>query len=223
VNWVDAELVLVSLAAMLLPTTLMFCVLALVLGDRPLRTGLFFYAGALTATLAIGIAAAFVLGDVATSGTPSQPKTWVAILDVALGGLLLMWVAKTARRPYDPAKISAMVDKMGGVASSPWIAVIAAGALLANPGLFIPIALKTISETDPSAASYAVQWIFFTLVSLVPLLTALVMLVVARTWAESVLGRARGWLERHAMQVAFVLVTLLALSLLRGGISGLTS
>ena len=222
-NWVHAELVLVSLGAMLLPTTLMFCVLALVLGDRPLRTGIFFYAGALAATLAIGIAAAFVLGDVATSESPSQPKTWVAVVDVALGGLLLLWVARTARRPYDPAKISAMVDKMSGVASSPWIAVIAAGALLANPGMFIPIALKTISETDPSAASYVVQWLFFTLVSLVPLLMALAMLVVAPGWAGRILAAARGWLERHAMQVALVIVALLAVSLLRGGISGLAS
>jgi len=223
VNWVHAELVLVSLGAMLLPTTLMFCVLALVLGDQPFRTGLFFYVGALTATLAIGVAAAFVLGDVATSATPSQPKTWVAALDVALGGLLLLWVARTGRKPYDPARISAMVDKMGGVASSPWIAVIAAGALLANPGMFIPIALKTISETDPSAASYITQWVFFTLVSLVPLLAALVMLLVAPSWTKGVLQRARAWLERHAVQVALVLATLLSLSLLRGGISGLTN
>jgi hypothetical protein len=223
VSWVDAELVLVSLGAMLLPTTLMFCVLALVLGDRPLRTGVFFYVGARAATLAIGIAAAFVLGDVATSDTPSQPKTWVALLDVALGGLLLLWVARAARRPSAPALVVSMVDKMSGVAVSPWIAVIAAGAVLANPGMFVPIALKTISETDPSAASYAVQWTFFTLVSLVPLLAALVMLVVAPTRAKGVLQGGRGWLERHAMQVALVIVTLVALSLLRGGISGLTS
>ncbi len=221
-EWVYAELVLVSLGAMFLPTTLMFCVLALVLGDRPLRTGVFFYAGALAATIAIGIAAAFVLGDAAASSEPSTPKTWVAVLDVAFGGLLLMWVARTARKPYDPAKVSAMVDQMGGVASSPWIAVIAAGALLANPGMFIPIALKTISETDPSPTWYAVQWIFFALVSLLPLLTALVMLVVASDWTKRVLDRARGWLERHAMQVAMVIVGLLALSLLRSGIAGLT-
>ena len=222
-NWVYAELVLVSLGAMLLPTTLMFCVLALVLGDQPLRTGVLFYAGALAATLAIGIAAAFVLGDVAASDTPSTPKTWVAVLDVALGGLLLLWVARAARRPYDPAKVAGMVDKMGGVASSPWIAVIAAGALLANPGMFIPIALKTISETDPSAASYAAQWLFFTLASLLPLLVAIILLVVARDWAMRLLGAARGWLERHAMTVAFVLVVLLAAALLRNGIAGLTS
>jgi Sap, sulfolipid-1-addressing protein len=221
-SWIYAELVAVSLAAMLSPTTLTFSVLALVLGDRPLRTGVLFYTGALTATLAVGIAAAFVLGDVATSDTPSTPKTWVAVLDVALGGLLLLWMARTARRPYDPAKVSSMVDKMSGVASSPWIAVIAAGALLANPGMFIPIALKTISETDPSASSYAVQWIFFSVVSLLPLLVAIILLVAARDWAMRLLDAARGWLERHAIQVALVLVAVLGLSLLRSGIAGLT-
>jgi hypothetical protein len=54
VGWIDAELALITLAAMLSPTTLSFSVLALVLGDRPLRTGLWFYVGALTATLAVG-------------------------------------------------------------------------------------------------------------------------------------------------------------------------
>jgi hypothetical protein len=81
VGWIDAELVLVALAAMLSPTTLGFSVLALVMGDRPRRTGLWFYLGALTATLAVGVVAAFVIGDVAASDTPSQPKTWVHLPD----------------------------------------------------------------------------------------------------------------------------------------------
>ncbi len=221
-EWVYAELVLVSLGAMFLPTTLMFCVLALVLGDRPLRTGVFFYAGALAATIAIGIAAAFVLGDVAASSEPSTPKTWVAVLDVALGGLLLMWVARTARKPYDPAKVSAMVDQMGRVASSPWVAVIAAGALLANPGAFIPIALKTISETDPSTTSYAVQWVFFALVSLLPLLTALVLLVVARDWAMECSSVRVAGSSGTRCRWRWCIIVLLALSLLRSGIAGLT-
>ena len=158
-SWVYAEVVAVSLAAMVSPTTLTFCVLALVLGDRPLRTGLLFYTGALTATLAVGVAAAFVLGDIAASETPSSPKTWVAVVNLAAGGLLLLWVARTARRPYDPTKVAAMVDRMSGVVSSRWLAVLGAGALLANPGLFIPIALKAISETDPTTAGYALQWL----------------------------------------------------------------
>ena len=222
-SWVDAEVVLVSLAAMLSPLTLMWSVLALVLSKRPLYTGIWFYVGALIATLAIGVAAAVVLGDVAASHHPSSPKTWVAVVDLVGGVLLLVWVVRMLRKPVDPDRQAGMIEKMRSVASSRWIAVFAAGALLANPGVFIPFALKVISETDPSKPRYFVEWIPFTLVSLLPLGVAIVMLLVARDWTERVLGRARAWLERHARTIAAVIVILLAASLLRGGIAGLTS
>jgi hypothetical protein len=223
VGWIYTELVLVSLAAMLSPTTLTFSVLALVLSPRPFRTGCWFLLGAFTATIAVGIAAAFVIGDVATSSTPSSPKTWVAVLDVVFALLLIVWAGRLVRRPPNPAQTKSAIDKMSGLAGSPAIAIVGAGALLANPGGFIPIALKTISETDPTAAGYAVQWLFFTIVAVLPLTVAVIMLLVAREPTERVLNSARAWLERNAMRVAAVIVLLLALSLLRNGISGLTS
>ena len=58
--------------------------------------------------------------------------------------------------------------------------------------------------------------------SLIPLATAIVMLVVAREWAEKVLNAARAWLERNSRRIAAALVLLLAASLIRGGIAGLT-
>jgi hypothetical protein len=146
VRWIDAELVLVALAAMLSPTTLGFSVLALVMGDRPRRTGLWFYLGALTATLAVGVIAAFVIGDIAASKTPSQPKTWVAIVDIVAAIVLAVWTARVLRRPPDQKRIEGMVAQMSKVANSPVIAIIGAGAALANPGAFIPLALKDISE-----------------------------------------------------------------------------
>src|SRR5262245_47269345 len=163
---------------MLSPTTLTFSVLALVLGDRPLRTGFWFYLGALIATLAVGVAAAFVLGDVAASKS-STPKTWVAVLDVVLAVLILAWVVRSARRPPNPAQMQSMIKKMSGLATAPIAAIVGAGAALANPGGFIPLALKDISETNPSAVGYVIEWVFFTLVSLLPLAVALLLLVVA--------------------------------------------
>jgi Sap-like sulfolipid-1-addressing protein len=221
-GWIDAELALVALAAMLSPTTLSFCVLALVLGERPLRTGAWFYVGALSATLAVGVAAAFVLGDEAASPDKSTPKTWVAIVDVVAAALIIAWVVRALRRPPNPDRTASMVERMSTVASSPAIAIVGAGAALANPGGFIPIALKTISETDPSAAGYVVEWVFFALVSLLPLAAALVMLVVARDRAQRILQSARLWLERNARTVAAVILLLLAAALLRNGIAGLT-
>lgn len=221
-TWIHVELVLTTLAAMLSPTTLTFSVLALVVGDKPFRTGFWFYVGALIATLAVGIAAAFVIGDAAASST-STPKTWVAILDVIAAVAILAWVTRIARSSDDPLKMDQMLDRMSGLATAPILAITGAGAVLANPGGFIPLALKDISETDPTAYGYAVQWLFFTVFSLLPLAVALLLLIVARDWALRALGGARRWLERHALTIALVILVLLAASLLRNGIAGLTS
>jgi hypothetical protein len=221
VSWIDGEIVLVSLAAMFSPTTLSFSVLALVLGDRPLRTGLWFYLGAFTATLAVGIVAAFVLGDIAASDSPN-PKTWVAILDIIGGALLLIYVVIFLRRPRDPARAQSMIEKMSKLAVAPAVAVVGAGAALANPGGFIPIALKDISELNPSTAQYAADWLFFTVASLLPLALALVSLLVAPDWTKRQLDRVRSFLERDARTIAAAIAVLLAASLIRNGIAGLT-
>jgi hypothetical protein len=222
-GWIDAELVLVSLAAMVSPTTLTFCILALVLSDRPRRTGVWFYLGALTATLAVGVVAAFVIGNVAASSTPSQPKTWVAIIDIVAAVVIVVWVIRILRRPPNPKRVEGMAAQMTKVAGSPVIAIIAAGATLANPGGFIPLALKSISETNPSTTQYIVDWLFFTLISLLPLAVAIVMLVISPDRATRFLRRTRDWLIRNARTIAAVIVLLLAASLLRNGIAGLVN
>jgi hypothetical protein len=223
VGWIDTELVLVTIAAMLSPTTLTFSIFVLVLSKRPLRSGFWFYLGALTATLAVGVAAAFVLGDVAASSHPSTPKTWVAIVDVAAAVLILAWVVRVMRRPRNPERTTSMMKQIQGVTDSRAIAVVGAGAALANPGGFIPLALKEISELDPSRAGYVADWLFFTLVSLLPLASALVLLLVAPAWTGRALERARAFLEVNARTIAAVIVVLVALSLLRNGIAGLTA
>ena len=218
---INAELALTALAAMLSPTTLSFSVLALVLGDRPRRTGIYFYLGAMSATLAIGVLAAFVLGDKAASHGTTQPKTWVAVFDIVAGVLLLVWVYRLSRRPRDPKRAEAMVAQMSKVASSPAIAIVGAGATLANPGGFIPIALKNISQMNPSTTEYIVNWLFFAIVSLLPLLAAIVCLFIAPDWTQRLLHKVRDWLVRNARTVAAVIIVLLALALLRNGITGL--
>jgi hypothetical protein len=223
VGWIDAEVALTALAAMLSPTTLTFSVLVLVLGDRPLRTGLWFYVGALGATLGIGIVAAFVIGDAAADHTPGSPKTAVAIFDVVAGALLIAFVVRRLRKPPNPRRAASMFDQMQKVASSPAVAIVGAGAALANPGAFIPIALKNISELDPTATEYIVNWVFFTVVSLLPLAVALVLLLVAREWAERLLEGVRRWLDKNARTIAAVIIVALAASLIRNGIAGLTA
>lgn len=221
-GWIDLELALVTLAAMLSPTTLTFSILVLVLSPRPLRSGFLFYLGAIVATLTIGVLAALVLGDVAASSNPSTPKTWVAIVDLVAGGLIIGWVISVLRRPRNEARTEGMIAQVRKVADSPAIAVLGAGAALANPGGFIPLALKEISELDPSRAEYVVDWLFFTFVSLLPLAVSLLLLLVAREWTKRLLDRVRIWLERNARTIAAVIVLAVAAALIRNGIAGLT-
>jgi threonine/homoserine/homoserine lactone efflux protein len=209
---------------MLSPTTLTFCVLVLVLSNRPGRSGTWFFLGAFGMTLIIGIVAAFVLGDAAASAHHSStPKTWVAIFDVVAGVALILLVIRTLRRPPNPKRTADAIDKMSKLSSSPAIAIVGAGATLANPGGFIPIALKGISQLKPSAAEYIALWLAFAVVSLLPLLVALIAIVVSHDRAVARLELIRGWLERHARTMAAAIVVLLALALLRNGIVGLTS
>ena len=220
---IELELALVALGAMLSPTTLSFSVLALVLGERPQRTGAWFLAGAFGVTLVIGVLAAFVLGNAAAAKEPSTPKTWVAILDLFAGAFILLYVARMLRRPARPERTAAAIERMSRVASSPAVAIVAAGATLANPGGFIPLALKDISELNPSAAEYVVLWLGFAVVSLLPLAVAVLMLTLAPEPTKRVLHAARSWLERRARVIAAVLLVLLAGSLLSHGVAGVTS
>ena len=218
-TWIDVELALVAFAAMLSPTTLSFSVLALVVSDRPLRSGLWFYAGALAATLGIGIAAAFVLDDVAAGSATSTSKTWVAVVDIAAGVALLAWVLRALRRPRDARRSASMLEQMRAVSASRAIAIAGAGAVLANPGGFIPLALKSISELDPTPTSYIAHWLFFAIVSLLPLALALVLLLVARSWTMQMLDGVHGWLELHARTIAAVVLVALAVTLVRNGVA----
>lgn len=220
---VYTDLLIVALGAMLSPTTLLFSVFALILGERPRRTGAWFLLGAFTATMIVGVIAAFVIGDAASSSNPATPKTWVAVLDLVFALVVAWYALKLLRNPPSQKTTDAAIERMSKVASSPWIAVVAAGAMLANPGAFIAIALKDISETKPDASQYILLWLAFTIIALLPLTVAVIMLWVSQERTMRVLHGARGWLERNANVVLAVILFLLAVSLLRSAVAGLTA
>src|SRR5262249_58114795 len=105
--------------------------------------------------------AAVVLGDVAGSSHPNTPKTWVAVIDVVAAVLLLAWVVRVMRRPRNPARTTAMMEQIRGVANSRAIAILGAGATLANPGRVIPLALKGSSELHPARLGCVRDWPVF--------------------------------------------------------------
>jgi len=194
----------------------------LVLSKRPLRSGFWFYLGALAATVAVGVIAAFVIGDVAAPSQPSAPpKLWVAVIDVVAAVLLVALVVYYLRRARDPAREEKAVAQVSKVADSPIVVLFGAGAVLANAGAFIPLGLKDISELHPGTTGYIIAWVLFSLVSLLPLAAALILILVAKEWTLPKLDAARDWLTRNARIIAAVIILLLAALMLRNGIDGL--
>jgi len=74
--------------------------------------------------------------------------------------------------------ISGVPNTIEALLELPGVGRYAAGATLANPGGFIPIALKDISQTNPSSAQYIVEWIFFSIV---------ILLLSAITWVPGLM------------------------------------
>jgi len=150
---VNTELVLVALAAMLSPTTLFLSVLVLVVGERPMRAGLWFYLGAFGVTLVIGIVAAFVLGNSARLAEAEHTEDMGRHhrRDCQRGRAVLCRSVPPAASRSQTGDEHDRSNEQGGLLAC-YPAIIAAGATLAIPGAFIPVALKDISETNPSAA-----------------------------------------------------------------------
>jgi Sap, sulfolipid-1-addressing protein len=219
---VDIELALVGLAAMAEPATLLSSSMALVVSERPLRTGAWFYLGGVSATMVVGVLAAFLVGNKAASNT-SEPKTWVSIVTLCFGVLLLAYVVRLLRKPPDPKAAERNAERIGKVASARPLAVVAAGAVLANPGVFMLVAAKSISQLDPSTTQYLLDWLLFTLVAFLPLGIALLLLLVAPGSTKPRLAVARAWVERYERAIIAIILMGLAGALMRDGIAGLTA
>jgi hypothetical protein len=218
---VDIELALVGLAAMLEPATLISSSLVLVVGERPLRTGFWFYVGGLGTTLAVGVLAAFLLGN-ALAAPSSETRTGVLVFDLVAGTLLCLYAVLMIRRRPDPEQAARNVERINSIAAAPALTIVAAGALLGNAGPFMLIALKNISELNATGFRYLVDWVLFAVVSLLPLGLALVMLWRAPAWTTRMLSVARGWVEKHMRAIAALVIVALGISLLRDGIAGFT-
>ena len=164
VDWISAELALTALAAMVSPTTLTFSVLVLGAGRASVPHGPLVLPGrARPRRWGSGWWRRSYIGDVAASSTPSSPKTWVAVVDVIAAAVLLVLGRRASlRRPRGPGADGEHDRADGeGHRRRRWWRFSAREPRSPNPGAFIPIALKNISELDPSAAQYIVNWVFF--------------------------------------------------------------
>jgi hypothetical protein len=129
--------------------------------------------------LACGLAAILILGPDMAASTHIHPKAWVSWFDLVAGAILAVFAVRIFGRPPNRERAAAAIAQIQKVVTSRALAVVAGSAALGNAGATVPVALKSLSEADPTTTQYLLTWALFSLVAPLPLSAALLLLLVA--------------------------------------------
>lgn len=205
------------------PLPIVAVVLMLVTPRAP-ANGPAFVAGWLGGLVVLGA----ILLAIASGGDANdkgQPATWVSVVELVLGVLLLLLSLKQWRaRPHEGEE--APVPKwMGALEGFTAAKALVAGAALSsvNPkNLLLAIAAAAaVAQTGISGGEQAAAWAVFALVATVGVAVPVVIYFALGERAGQVLGSLKDWMARNNPVIMAVLLLLLGVKLIGDGIAGL--
>jgi hypothetical protein len=212
-----------ALAAALSPIPIIGVVLVMV-APRARVNGPAVLVGWLLALAAIGTVVLLVAGSLDATGD-GDPATWVGIVQILLGGVLLLVALKAWRgRPHGDEE-PVTPTWMGAIDSFTAAKALGAGAALAgiNPkNLLLAIgATVTIAKTGIPGDEQALAYGVFTLISSIGVATPLVIYFALGERAGPLLARVKAWMAHNNGVIMAVICLLLGAKLLGDGISAL--
>ena len=165
------------------------------------------------------------LASSADASEDGQPATWVTVLKLVLGALLLLVSARQWRsRPHEGEE--APVPKwMGALEGFTAVKALLAGAALsaANPKnlLFGLGAAATIAQEGISGGEQVVAYGVFALIAAVGVAVPVVIFFALGDRAPWILGALKEWMSRNNAVIMAVLLLVLGVKLIGDGIAGL--
>lgn len=199
-------------------------VVLMLVTPRARANGPAFVAGWLGGLVVLGA----ILLAIASGGDANdkgQPATWVSVVELVLGVLLLLLSLKQWRaRPHEGEE--APVPKwMGALEGFTAAKALVAGAALSsvNPkNLLLAIAAAAaVAQTGISGGEQAAAWAVFALVATVGVAVPVVIYFALGERAGQVLGSLKDWMARNNPVIMAVLLLLLGVKLIGDGIAGL--
>lgn len=163
----------------------------------------------------------------ASASEHGSPATWLSVLKIALGILLLALAIKQWRsRPQRDAKPQ-LPGWMRSVETLTPVRSTALGATLAaiNPKnlLLVIGGAAAIAQTGAGAAGQAVTMIVFTAIATVGVAIPIWVYVFMGDRASRILGRLHEWMARENATIMAVLCLIIGVKLIGDAISGLTA
>ena len=168
-----------------------------------------------------------VFAGSANANDGGQPATWVDVLKLVLGLLLVLVAAKQWRgRPHGDEEPPAP-KWMGAIDAFTPPKALGAGAVLAgaNPkNLLLSVgAAATIAQTGISGGEQAVAYAVFALIGTIGVATPIVIFFALGDKAGATLERLKGWMAHNNGVIMAVLCVVIGVKLIGDAITGFSS
>jgi threonine/homoserine/homoserine lactone efflux protein len=176
----------------------------------------------------IGVVGGIILALApSTASDNGQPATWISVIELVLGLLLLLLAVKQWRGRPQGDEEAATPKWMGALDDFTPVKSSGAGVILSivNPkNLLLVIAgAAAIAATGITGGQQAVAWLVFTLIATIGVGVPVVIYFALGDGAAALLDRLKNWLARNNGVIMAVLFLIIGAKLIGNAISGFSS
>ena len=198
----------------------------MLMSQRARLNGPLFVIGWLIGLAVIGVVVLAVAGP-ADASSDGKPATWVSVLKLVLGLLLLLVAVRQWHGRPRPGQEVEAPKWMGSVERFGPGKALGAGAVLsgANPkNLLLAIgAAAAIAQTGIGSGDQAIAYVVFALVATVGVAAPVVMFVALGDRSQRILAGLRDWMGQHNAVIMAVICLILGAKLIGDAIGGFSS
>jgi threonine/homoserine/homoserine lactone efflux protein len=200
-------------------------VILMLVTPRARSNGPAFVLGWLVGLAIVGTVVLLVAGP-ADASDDGEPATWVGVLKLVLGGLLVLLALKQWRGRPDEGEAGATPKWMGAIdAFTPPKAAVA-GAVLsgANPkNLLLAVgAAAAIAQTGIAGGEQAIAYAVFAVIGTIGVAVPVVIYFALGDRAGPILDRLKEWMAHNNAVIMAVLCLVIGAKLIGDGITGLS-
>ena len=201
-------------------------VILMLVTPRARANGPAFVAGWLVGLAIVGIVV-LAIASPANANDNGEPATWVNVLKLVLGVLLVLIALRQWRGRPHGGKESSAPKWMGAIDSFTPVKSVGAGALLlaANPknSLLAVAAAAAIAQTGIPGGEQAVAYTVFAVLATVGVAAPVIIYFALGERAGPILERLRTWMAAHNAVIMAVLCLVIGAKLIGDAISGFSA